>query len=163
MKLQFKHLIFLSLAILAVTLYKANYLKVPQVSSYSVLVVSFIFLIGGFISHMFSWKQVLEKSGYDICSDECLAGTGISIFGKYISGKIWVIVGRAACIDEKNDDPLCELSAISLNAQFIALWLGRISGTIGLFLLGGFISGVGSSCSYGYKEYFGCKYGEEIP
>jgi len=125
------------LVFLAVTLYKANYLKVPQVSSYSVLITSFIFLFGGFISHTLAWKQIVKKSNYHVALSECFAGMGLSVFGKYIPGKIWAIVGRAAYVTEKNHYPLGKLSAISLNAQFIALWLGLILGAIGLFLLGG--------------------------
>jgi len=133
----FRYFVYLSLVFLAVVLHKADYLKVPQIFSYSVLITSFIFLFGGFISHTFSWKQIVKKSNYHVVLSECLAGMGLSIFGKYIPGKIWTIVGRAAYVAEKNHYPLSKLSAISLNAQFIALWLGLIFGSIGLFLLGG--------------------------
>ena len=137
MKYWYKYLVYLSLVFLAVALYKADYLRVPQISSYSVLMISFIFLFGGFISHVVSWKQIVKKSNYHVALSECFAGMGLSVFGKYIPGKIWTIVGRAAYITEKNRYPLSILSAISLNAQFIALWLGLILGSIGLFLLGG--------------------------
>lgn len=137
MKSWYQYLVYLSLVFLAVALYKADYLKVPHIFSYSVLITSFIFLFGGFISHTFSWKQIVKKSNYHVVLSECLAGMGLSIFGKYIPGKIWTIVGRATYIAEKNHYPLSKLSAISLNAQFITLWLGLIFGAIGLFLLGG--------------------------
>lgn len=137
MKSWYKYLVYLSLVFLAAALYKADYLKVPQISSYSFFIASFIFLFGGFISHAVSWKQIVKKSNYHVALSECFAGMGLSIFGKYIPGKIWTIVGRAAYITEKNHYPLGKLSAISLNAQFIALWLGLIFGAIGLFFLGG--------------------------
>jgi len=98
---------------------------------------SFLFLVGGFISDAFSWKQILKKSTYNVVFSECLAGVGLCMFGKYIPGKVWMVVGRAAYIAEKNNYPLSKLSAISLNTQFIALWIGLILGAVGLFLLGG--------------------------
>jgi len=137
MKSWYRYLVCLSLVFLAIALYKADYLKLPQISSYSVLIISFIFLFGGFISDAISWKQILKHSNYHVDLGECLAGVGLSIFGKYVPGKIWTIVGRAAYVAEKNHYPLSKLSAISLNAQFIALWLGLIFGAIGLFLFGG--------------------------
>ncbi len=137
MKSWYKYLVYLSLVFLAFALYKADYLKVPQIFSYSVLITSFIFLFGGFLSDAISWKRIVKESDYDVALSDCLAGMGLSVFGKYIPGKIWTIVGRAAYIAEKNHYPLGRLSAISLNAQFIALWLGLILGAIGLFVLGG--------------------------
>lgn len=137
MKSWYKYLVYLSLVFLAFALYKADYLKAPQIFSFSVLIISFVFLFGGFISHAISWKQIVKKSNYHVVLSECLAGMGLSVFGKYVPGKIWTIVGRAAYITEKNQYPLGKLSAISLNAQFIALWLGLIFGAIGLFFLGG--------------------------
>ena len=132
-----KYFVYISLLFLTVALYNANYLKVPQIFSLPSLIDSFIFLFAGFIANTISWKYILKKSDYHINLKECLAGTGLSIFSKYIPGKIWMVMGRASYIAEKNQLPFGTLSAISLNAQFIALWLGLIFGVIGLFLLGG--------------------------
>jgi hypothetical protein len=137
MKSWHKYLVYISLVFLAVALYNANFLKVPQIFSASALTASFIFLFAGFITNAISWKQVLRKSNYHVDLSACIAGVGLSIFGKYIPGKIWMIMGRAAYIAEKFQHPLGVLSAVSLNAQFIAIWFGLIFGMIGLFLLGG--------------------------
>ncbi len=137
MKSWYKYLVYISLVFLAVALYNADFLKIPQIFSVSVLIASFIFLFAGFITNAISWKQVLKESNYYIDLKTCIAGVGLSIFGKYIPGKIWMVMGRAAYIAERNHHSIGTLSAISLNAQFIALWLGLIFGVIGLFLLGG--------------------------
>ena len=137
MKSWHKYLVYISLVFLAIALYNANFLKVPQIFSASALTASFIFLFAGFITNAISWKQVLRESNYHIDLSACIAGVGLSIFGKYIPGKIWMVMGRAAYITERNHHSIGTLSAISLNAQFIALWLGLIFGVIGLFLLGG--------------------------
>ena len=137
MKSWYKYLVYISLVFLAVALYNANFLKAPQIFSASVLIASFIFLFAGFITNAISWKQVLKESNYYINLKTCIAGVGLSIFGKYIPGKIWMVMGRAAYITERNHHSIGTLSAISLNAQFIALWIGLIFGMAGLFLLGG--------------------------
>jgi len=137
MRLWHKYFVYLSLIFLTVALYNANYFKIPKIFSWPVLITSFLFLFTGFVSNAISWKQILKKSHYSIRLKECIAGTGLSIFGKYIPGKIWMVMGRASYIAEKNKLPLGTLSAISLNAQFISLWIGLIFGLIGLFVLGG--------------------------
>ncbi len=137
MKLWYKYLIYLSFVFLAVALYSADYLRIPQIFSGPVLVASFLFLFAGFISDAISWKRILKKSNYHVALSECLAGFGLSIFGKYIPGKIWIVVVPAAYIAEKTHYPLGKLSAITLNAQLVILWIGLIFGATGLFLLGG--------------------------
>jgi uncharacterized membrane protein YbhN (UPF0104 family) len=126
-----------SLVFLVVALYKANYLNVPKIFSVFNLSVSFLFLFAGFCLKAVVWKKVLEKSNYHIGLDKCLDGFGLSIFGKYIPGKIWMVMGRAAYITEKSDLSLGALSAVSLNMQFIAVWVGLVFGLIGIALLDG--------------------------
>ena len=127
----------MSLVFLVVALYKANYLNVPKIFSVFNLSVSFLFLFAGFCLNAVVWQKVLEKSNYHIGLDKCLAGFGLSIFGKYIPGKIWMVMGRAAYITEKSDLSLGALSAVSLNMQFIAVWVGLVFGLIGIALLDG--------------------------
>jgi hypothetical protein len=126
------------LVFLAVALYNANFLKVPKIFSISSLIASFIFLFAGFIINAITWQKVLKESNYSVDLSSCIAGVGLSIFGKYIPGKIWMVMGRAAYITETFHHSLGTLSAVSLNAQFIAIWFGLVFGVIGLFLLGGF-------------------------
>lgn len=137
MKSWYKYLIYVSLGFLAVALYKADFLVIPRVFSILGLVTSFIFLFSGFLVNARTWKQMLLASNYDVPWSDCIAGFGLSIFGKYIPGKIWMVVGRAAYVSEKSQYSLGALSAVSLKTQFIAIWCGLIFGMIGLFLLGG--------------------------
>lgn len=136
-KTLFKYLIYISLAFLAVALYKADYLKVPTIVSFPAMSASFLFLFAGFITGAVAWKHILKKSGYAVDWSECLAGVGLSIFSKYIPGKVWVIVGKAAYIAKNKQYSLGNLSVISLNSQFITLWVGLSIGSIGLLLLDG--------------------------
>lgn len=134
----YKYFVYISLLFLVFTLYKAHYLKIPHIFSFSALMISFLFLFVGFISQAFCWKKILETSEYHVSFRECLAGHGLSVFGKYIPGKVWTIIGRAAYVSGKDHLPLGTLSALSLNEQFISIWVGLIFGIAGIFILHGF-------------------------
>ena len=137
MKSWYKFLVYVSLAFLAIALYNTDYLKIPHIFSLFALITSFLFLFAGFLFNAISWNQVLQESKYPIRLSECIAGFGLSVFGKYIPGKIWMIVGRAAYITEKNRYSLGALSAISLHTQFIAIWFGLVYGLSGMYILEG--------------------------
>lgn len=134
----FKYFIFLSLAFLLIALYRANYLKVPIIYSYTSVGISFLLLGAGFIVNGLSWKAVLAQSEYKASGEASIAGFGLSIFAKYIPGKVLVILGRAGYIATRYTYPMGKLSALSLSTQFIALWMGLTMGTLGLFVVGGF-------------------------
>lgn len=137
MKSWFNYLVYISIVFLLIALYKADYLFVPHIFSFPALVGSFFFLFIGFIMHAVCWHKILKITGNHVSLKSCIAGTGLSVFGKYIPGKIWTVVGRAAYINEKYDIPLGKLSAISMNAEFIQYWLGLLIGACGLFVVGG--------------------------
>lgn len=132
-----KYFVYLSLFFLTVFLFKADYLKIPAVISPQFLTPSFLFLFAGFIGNAFSWNRLLKASNNPVAIKVCISSVGLSIFGKYIPGKFWLIMGRAAHIAENSDYSLGRVSALSLNAQLISLWFGLVLGTFGLFILGG--------------------------
>lgn len=133
----YKYLICLSFVFLAVALYKANYFVLPHIFSFSTLIASFLVLFMGFISSAIAWWYLLQRSHCHVDAVTCLASVGLSTFSKYIPGKIWTVVGRAAYVAKESRYPLGMLSIISLNEQFITLWVGLSLGTLGLFLLHG--------------------------
>ena len=138
MKSFHKYFILLSIVFLVIALYKADFLTVPEIHSKSDIALSFFFLFLGFAADSFSWYMILKHSTYDVRFRVCLAGTGLSIFGKYIPGKIWMIVGRASYAAEHSPYQISKLSLVSLNAQFITLWIGLVLGGAGLFIFNGF-------------------------
>ena len=132
-----KYLIYISFLFLAIALYRADYLKIPEVHSSRVLAASFLFLYAGFIGTAFAWHRMLSETAYPVPITDAVAGIGLSIFSKYIPGKVWMIIGRAAYISHRRKGALSELSMISLSAQLITLWVGLILGAIGLFFVHG--------------------------
>lgn len=138
MKSLFKIFIYISVFFLLLTLFKGDYLKIPKIISIRKLSVSLFFLFLGLLTQGLSWQKILKKSQYPIKYIHSVSSIGLSIFGKYIPGKVWTIVGRAKYIEEKYGYDLKKLTIISLNEQFLALWVGLLVGSIGLFFYNGF-------------------------
>jgi uncharacterized membrane protein YbhN (UPF0104 family) len=128
----FKIFFYLSLFFLAIALAKADYLSIPHISNPYLLVLSMVLLFLGFIFDGVSWGMVLKKWGYSVNAKSAIISSGISIFGKYIPGKFWVILGRAEYIVKKFNHPRKAISSLSLNTQLIFLWVGILFGTIGI-------------------------------
>jgi len=131
----FKWFIYISILFLIIILIKANYLKKPNIYSHFYIFCSFIFLFLGFISDGISWRQILKEAKYEITIQNGIISLGLSIFGKYIPGKIWLILGRAEYISANYNLPRKDISSLSLNAQFISLWTGLILGAIGVITI----------------------------
>ncbi len=136
MKKWFNYFVYVSIIFLIIALIRGNYLKVPIVYNYYYLVFSIIFVCLGFLFDAFSWYKALVHSGYkEVKYDKAVISMGLSIFGKYIPGKVWLIIGRSAYIARRYDLLERDTSAISLNGQFISTWIGLMIGIIGLLFI----------------------------
>lgn len=129
-----KYLIYISLAFLVYTLVKADYLKIPKIYSGTGLSFSLLFLFVGFIANVIAQQHLLSKSGFVINFSESIAMIGLNMFGKYIPGKMWMALGKAAYLAAKRNYTLVDLSMLFVRAQVIAIWCGLILGIIGLFM-----------------------------
>jgi len=129
------YFVYLSVACLVVFLYQNHYLRIPIIQHAEYLIASILFLFAGFLSNAFCWKKYLSKAGYPVNFKQSVSASGLSVFGKYIPGKVWTIVGRAVYLAERTPYSWKELSSLSLNAQFLSLWAGLTVGIAGLFIL----------------------------
>jgi glycosyltransferase 2 family protein len=137
MKKWFKYFVYISLVFLVIALIKADYLKIPQIHNYTLIVSSIIFVCLGFFMDAVSWQMTLKAYGYKkVNTRHALASMGLSIFGKYIPGKIWLIMGRSAYIAKRYNLSEKDTASISLNAQFISLWVGLLLGSVGFLFIG---------------------------
>ncbi|MBD3329760.1 hypothetical protein GF357_04685 [Candidatus Dojkabacteria bacterium] len=134
MKKYFKYFAYISFVFLAIALIRADFLRMPQVRSWGSLIIAFVLAFGGFISQGLSWGKTLELHGIKTSKKEYIASTGLSIFGKYIPGKIWIILGRAGYIAARTGASEKDLGIISLKCQFISLWIGILAGMPILFI-----------------------------
>lgn len=133
MKKLFKYFAYISFIFLAIALLRADYLRMPEIVSYPNLIIALLLAFGGFISQSFSWGKTLELHGIKAKTSEYIASSGLSIFGKYIPGKIWIILGRAGYIATKTGASEKDLGIISLECQFLSLWVGILAGMPLLF------------------------------
>lgn len=127
----FKYLVYISLIFVVVALVRADYLVIPKIYQPGLLAVSFLFLFLGFLFQGLNWFFVLKKD-YPVSWQDAIISVGLSIFAKYIPGKILVIIGKAGYVQKKYAYSGKGLIMRSLDAQFIVLWTGIIVGSIGL-------------------------------
>ncbi|MDZ7830663.1 MAG: lysylphosphatidylglycerol synthase domain-containing protein [Desulfobacterales bacterium] len=133
MKFFFKLFIYISLVYLIFHLYQNNYLIIPEVQSFVLLVFSIFFMLIGFLLNAKAWQCLLKASNKEVTYSESISSIGLSIFGKYMPGKFWVIVGRAAYVAEKKGDSIFRITTISFLGQGIAITTGIILGNIVLW------------------------------
>ena len=117
-------LLYGSIVALLLYIYKLDFLIFRNLSiNYNWLFISVTFLFTGFVFAAISWKVVLNLHNITASFKEAVYSQGIVGFTKYIPGRVWTILGRAAIL--KNDDrKLKKLSFISFKEQLIYLCLG---------------------------------------
>jgi glycosyltransferase 2 family protein len=122
----FRAVLYLSLAFFAWYLYHADYIVFKKVSfNHILLAVSLLILFAGFIISTLSWGNALSVHGHPISPRQSIQSHGLSVFAKYIPGKIWVILGRASFVSN-NSLSLRLASLISLKEQLIYLFWGLL-------------------------------------
>lgn len=130
----FKVLLYCSLIFLVISLYRANYLSIPQIYSYPYLGASLLFLFLGMIVMTNNWQDVLNKVfKFRVSFADSYVSNGLSVFAKYIPGKVMVIMGRALYISKKCEIELKQTTLASFQTQIITLWVGFIFGLSILF------------------------------
>ena len=113
-------------------------MKIPTIVSYPDLVISFLLLFTGFIFMGVTWGVVIRRpGGLPVSLIDSICSQGLSTFGKYVPGKIWSLVGRAAFLAQKENLRFETLSVLSLTEQLVSLWVGLILGSIGIFFIDG--------------------------
>lgn len=101
------------------------------------LIYSFLFLLIGFLLAVLNWRYLLELSGYKLTVSQCIYSVGLSVFAKYIPGKIWSALGRASLVAQCGV-PLHHALLISIHQQVLFISSGLILGFIGLAVSGNY-------------------------
>ena len=137
-KIIYRLLLYLSIAFLIYYLFRLDYIKIGIIKyNYSYLICSFIFLFSGFFLSTLSWWFALRLHNIRIKKSYALTSHGMAVFAKYIPGKIWVILGRAAKVAQTGHS-LKLTSIISLKEQLIYILLGLIISFIPMLIYYGF-------------------------
>jgi len=134
-KLFFNILLYVSLTFLIYYLIKFDYLNFRNVAFHPFyLIISFVFLFTGFITGPFAWRDMLAKHKIFISYKDTFVSEGLSIFAKYIPGKIMIVLGSAVYVATKSQS-FKFTSLISLKTQLIALWIALFIGIIPLLFI----------------------------
>jgi len=138
LKRVYKYAIYLTLVFLCFKLYKADYLEIPYIYDPSLLALSFLLLFVGFVMVVISEMKFLDRADFAISHEIAFAMIGLSIFGKYMPGKLWMIMGKSGYVAAEKPYPLKALSIAFCHVQVLILWCGIVLGGIGLLFLNGF-------------------------
>lgn len=135
LKKAFRILLYLSFGFILYYLYSFDYIVLSDISfNFYWLVLSLIALWTGFVVSALSWKNSLAVHQIRISKRLAIYSHGISVFAKYIPGKVWVILGRASVVSEKGNS-LSLLSTISLKEQLVYLMTGLLISFFAMFWL----------------------------
>jgi len=135
MKKWTKYFVYVSVLFLIFALWKADYLIVPKIDSYFFLAASVVFLIAGYLTKSFVWTQTLKFKNYPVRFQSGITSVGLAELGKYIPGKLWIILGRAGYISEKYSYKLKDTSYVSFYTQIITIWTGLLIGAVGFLFI----------------------------
>lgn len=135
MKKWLKYLVYVSVIFLIYSLWKADYLYVPEVKNFALLVFSVILLIAGYLTKSKVWQAGLKSKNHPVRFHDSVISTGLAELGKYIPGKVWVILGRAGYISGKYSVSTTQASGISLVVQFITIWSGILVALAGIIFI----------------------------
>jgi len=132
MKNGFRYIFYASLIFLLVALIRADYLVLPVIHNYWKLTLSLLLLFLGFFLNAASWGFMVRQGEKQIPLKDTIVSHGLSIFTKYIPGKVWIIMGRAEYLAKKYSLSRKDMASLSLDAQLVALWAALMLGTIGM-------------------------------
>lgn len=101
---------------------------VDLVNSVNVALFIFAVVVGlvGFCFQAVNWSLLLHSVSSGVPFKESFQSVALTIFAKYIPGKIWMVLGRAAYIAQKYPISLGRLSRLSLLGQVLAIVLGVV-------------------------------------
>lgn len=127
----FKVLVIGSILFVAAYLYKNDFFYWPTIQHPKSLIYSFALLFFSFLGQAFNWYSIVRPEK-KISYTHALASVGLSVFTKYIPGKVLVILGKAEYIRKSHGYPLKVLVSRSFDAQIFVLWSGLILGFVSL-------------------------------
>ncbi len=128
-----------SIIILASLVFLMYYLWSKSLLDFSIFqwnasfALSLGFLFLGFVLSGFSWWYALKVHRINISIKKAVASHGLPIFAKYIPGKVWTILGRAAKVAQMQDKSTVFLSFISLKEQLVYLLLGILISIVPIY------------------------------
>ncbi len=131
-----KIFVYISIIFLGYKLYDLNYLKWKEVVHWKFMMISLLFLLMAFAIQGLRWYKLLKNTIPELSLLNAYRSHGLTILGKYIPGKLWMVIGKAMYINERHDDvSTFNLSLLSLQNQMLALWSGLVIGSLSFIVV----------------------------
>jgi glycosyltransferase 2 family protein len=128
-------LMYLSFLFLIYYLYTFNYLSLTELRfDYQYLACSIFTLFISMLLGANTWERSLKAHGISISFKTALISHGLFIFAKYVPGKVWVVLGRAAYVARKGFS-VASTSFISTKLQIANMGVGFLYGLVPLLIL----------------------------
>ena len=131
-----RYITYGSLLFLLLALVQLDYLVLPRVYSWPSLSVSLLLLFAGFLVDALSWQVMLRRHGVPVRLAHGVASAGLSVFAKYIPGKVWVAFGRTAYVCAKTGAAISIVGTVAIKALVLIVSVGLIFGVWALFVAG---------------------------
>lgn len=128
-------LLYVMIGCAAWALYRADYLRIPEIVSLPFLGVSFILLFCGFSVHAYSFRALLRAANIRVSFGETFASMGLNVFGKYVPGKVAASVGNALYLGNRHGIATIGLVGYGLQFMLISIVCGFVVGIPSVFLL----------------------------
>ena len=113
-------------------LYKTDNIIVPKIESSLFMWLAIASTLVIFLLDGLRWKSILHSSGINIRLKDGLISHGINVFGTYLPGKVWYILGKAGFIANRYGVPTKDVLYTSTMSQILAIWTGSLVGLIAL-------------------------------
>lgn len=113
-------------------LLKNDLLYLPANVNYAYLALSLAFLFLAFFFNCLGCRCVLRNNAIHLSLGECAHAIGISILGKYIPGKIWLITGMSGKVSQLSGAQLGKVAYITTLTQIITIVIGAMVGLVSL-------------------------------
>lgn len=133
MKLISNILIYTSIIYVVFHLCSNGQYKAFYIGDALLFILSMILLLLGHIIYVAAWFLSLKK--YNINKIILFESESVTIFNKYIPGKIWVVLGPVTYLKKFYNISLKEISQYSLYLQVVIIWTGLLLGFLFIHLL----------------------------
>jgi len=128
-------LMYISILFLLYFLYTFNYFSLTNLNFNPLyLALSILALFISMTLGANTWQRSLEAHRISISFTTALISHGLYIFAKYVPGKVWVVLGRAAYVARKGFS-LTDTSFISTKLQIANIAVGFLYGLVPLLVL----------------------------
>ncbi len=126
MKIFLNILLYLSFIFLFIYLYVKDLLIIPELLYPAYFFLSLVLVLAGFSISAKAWQTITKSEIPDVSYKDSFVSTGKFIFSKYIPGKLWVIIGKAAYLKERYAKSFINLTSFSFFYQLISLFSATV-------------------------------------